>query len=61
MDVYYGVIYFKDGRQMKTAYFSGPGSEQACERATAQQFQQYTRTAVSDHFKPTRYEVKEKK
>ena len=59
MESYYGVIYFKDGRRVETGKFTGgPGAAQICERQTAMQFEQYMRTAVSDHFKPTRYEVK---
>ena len=61
MESYYGVIYFKDGRKVETGTFSGPCADQACERATAQQFHQYIRTAISDRFKPTRYEVKARK
>ena len=59
MESYYGVIYFRDGRRVETSKVTGgPGAAQICERQTAMQFEQYMRTAVSDHFKPTRYEVK---
>ncbi len=58
MEAYYGVIYFKDGRRVETGKATGPGAAQICERQTAMQFEQYMRTAISDHFKPTRYEVK---
>jgi len=61
MELYYGVIYFKNGSQVKTGTFSGAGADRACERATAQQFDRYMSTAVSDFFKPTRYEVKVQK
>lgn len=59
MESYYGVIYFKDGRKVETGKVTGgPGAAQICEQQTARQFEQYMRTAISDHFKPTRYEVK---
>lgn len=58
METYCGVIYFKDGRKVEIGSFTGPSADQACERVTAQQFQQYMRTATSDRFRPTRYEVK---
>ena len=41
MEVYYGVIYFKNGTKRETGGFSGPGAEQSCERHTAMQFEQY--------------------
>lgn len=60
MATYYGVIYFKDGRKVETGKVTGgPTAAQICERQTAMQFEQYMRTAVSDRFKPSRYEVKE--
>ena len=59
MESYYGVIYFKDGRKVETGKVTGgPTAAQLCERQTAMQFEQYMRTAISDHFKPSRYEVK---
>ena len=62
MEQYYGIIWFKSGRKVETATVSGgSGAEQHCERMTAQQFDQYMRTATSDFFKPTRYEVKVKR
>ena len=60
MDTYYGVIYFRDGRRIETANCCGAGAEQNAERMTAQQFDQYMRTATHDVFKPTRYEVKKR-
>lgn len=61
MERYYGVIWFKGGRKVETGTVSGPCAEQICERMTAQQFDQYMRTAISDAFKPTRYEIKIKR
>ncbi len=61
METYYGVIYFKDGRKYETGNCSGAGAEQMCERLTAQQFEQFKKTAVSDFFMPTRFEVKVRK
>ena len=58
MESYYGVIYFKGGRTEKTGFYN---SESSCERDTARLFEQYMRTAISDTFKPTRYEVKVRK
>lgn len=58
MESYYGVIYFKNGKISKTGYFN---NEVSCERATAKEFEQYMRTAISDYFKPSRYEVKVRK
>ena len=59
MEAYYGIIYFKDGRKVETVKVTGgPAAAQICEKQTAMQFAQYMRTAVSDHFKPTRYEVR---
>ena len=60
MDTYYGVIYFKNGNREQTGTFSGAGAAQQCERQTAQLFAMRSKTAVSDLFKPTRYEVKKK-
>ena len=60
MGTYYGVIYFKNGTKEETGGFSGAGAEQSCERHTAQLFEMRTKTAISDFFKPTRYEVKKK-
>lgn len=60
MDIYYGVIYFKDGRKEQTGGFSGAGAEQSCERHTAHLFEMKTKMAINDYFKPTRYEVKKK-
>lgn len=60
MDTYYGVIYYKDGRKEQTGTFRGPGAEMSCERHTARLFEDRTRTAISDRFKPSRYEVKKK-
>lgn len=58
MESYYGVIYFKNGRQEKTALFN---NEHSCERATCQQFEFYMKTAISENCKPSRYEVKVRK
>lgn len=58
METYYGVIYFKNGRIVKTGGFSGPGAARSCEIRTAQMFEQYKKTAISAHFEPSRYEVK---
>ena len=60
MDTYYGVIYFRDGRRLEVATWTGAGAEQSCERQTVMIFDQYMRTAMNDFFKPTRYEVKKK-
>ena len=60
METFYGVIYFKDGRKEETGNFSGAGAEQSCERATQQQFEIRLKTAINDHFKPSRYEVKKR-
>ena len=61
MESYYGVIYYKDGRKEETGNFSGPGADRSCERETARRFEMKTKLAVSDYFKPTRYEVKVRK
>ena len=60
MDRYYGVIYYPNGNRFETGTYSGPGAAQICERATAQLFQQFARTATSKFGTPTRYEVKTK-
>ena len=60
MDSYYGVIYFKDGTKVETAFWDGPGAEEQCERQTQQEFEQYKATAIDPHFEPSRYEVKER-
>lgn len=60
MEYYYGVIYYKDGRKEETGTFSGAGAEMSCERHTAMLFANRTKTAINDHFKPSRYEVKKK-
>ena len=56
MKRYVGIIYYKDGRIQKTG---STDSRQSAERLARQYFEQAMRTAVSDHFKPTRYEVVE--
>ncbi len=61
MATYYGVIYFKNGTKRETGTFSGAGADVSCERHTAQQFEQYQKMAVNDAFRPTRYEVKERR
>ena len=58
MESYYGVIYFKNGRQEKTGFYN---TAQSCERDTCRMFDQYMKTAISDFFKPSRYEVKVRK
>lgn len=60
METYYGVIYYKNGAKEQTGTFSGAGADQQCERHTSQLFAMKTKMAVSDMFKPTRYEVKKK-
>lgn len=60
METYYGVIYFKDGHKVETAFCSGPCADRTCEAQTAREFDQWMKVAVSDFFKPTRYEVKVK-
>ena len=60
MEYYYGVIYYKDGRKEETGSFGGPGAEMSCERHTAMLFENKIKTAINDHFKPSRYEVKKK-
>lgn len=54
MQKYYGIIYFKNGNTQKTGYCS---DRMAAERLAQQIFEQAMRTAISDFFKPTRYEV----
>lgn len=61
MATYYGVIYFKNGTKRELGKCSGPGAAQAAERQAAMEFDKCTKMAASDHFKPTRYEVKEAK
>lgn len=58
MGSYYGVVYFKNGRTEKTGFYNNAHS---CERDTGRMFDHYMKTAISDYFKPSRYEVKEKK
>lgn len=58
MESYYGVIYFKNGRTATTGIYN---NAQSCERDTCRQFDQYMKTASSDLFKPSRYEVKVRK
>lgn len=58
MEVYYGVIYFRDGHKEETGGFSGTGAEQSCERETYRRFEAAQRRAINDHFLPSRYEVK---
>ena len=58
MKIYYGVIYFKDGRRHETGGFSGSGAETSCERYTCRQFEWYKQMAISPYFEPSRYEVK---
>ena len=58
MESYYGVIYFKNGNTVKTGFYN---NAQSCERDTCRQIDQYMKTAISDFFKPTRYEVKVRK
>lgn len=54
---YVAVVWFKDGRRQE----SGSTNDRLyAERLGAQMFEQAMRTAISDHFKPTRYEVVEK-
>lgn len=60
MEIYYGVIYFRDGHKEETGGFSGPGAEQSCERETFFRFEQAQRRAINDHFLPSRYEVKKR-
>lgn len=61
MATYYGVIYFKNGTKRELGKCSGPGAEKTAERQAAMEFERSMKIAVSDHFKPTRYEVKEAK
>ena len=56
--MYYGVIYFKDGRKEET---SRTDNRAYAERMAAERFEMRTKFAVSDWFKPTRFEVKEEK
>ena len=59
-EVYYGVIYTRNGNRVETGSFSGPGAEISCERHTQMRFEQMEKQAISDFFKPTRYEVKKR-
>ncbi len=54
MTHYYGIVYFKNGTTRTTGKSN---SRQQAERMARQLFDQAMRTAVSDFFKPTRYEV----
>ena len=54
MKTYQGVVYFKGGRSEKTATSN---DRRLAESMAKQKFDQATRTAISDQFKPTRYEV----
>ena len=54
MQYYHGVIYFKNGSSQKTGSCSDRIS---AERLAQQMYDQAMRTAISDFFKPTRYEV----
>ena len=56
MQYYHGVVYFKNGTSRTTG--STTGRENA-ERMAYQLYDQAMKTAVSDYFKPTRYEVVE--
>lgn len=57
MEVYYGVIYFKNGTKRETGGFSGAGAEVSCERHTAMMFEQYMKQAIAPAFEPSRYTV----
>jgi len=54
MQYYHGVIYFKDG---STRITGSSNDRRQAERMAQQMFEQFMRCAVSDFFKPTRYEV----
>ena len=54
MTYYYGIVYFKNGTTRTTGKSN---IRQQAERMVRQLFDQAMRTAVSDFFKPTRYEV----
>ena len=56
MTYYYGIVYFKNGTTRTTGKSN---SRQQAEKMARQLFDQAMRTAVSDFFKPTRYEVVE--
>ncbi len=56
MQYYHGVIYFRSGSTRTTSPCS---NRQVAEKLAAQAFDQAMRTAVSDYFKPTRFEVVE--
>lgn len=54
--MYHGVIYFKNGTKQN----SSPSNDRRLAEMSAQQmYDRAMRTAISDHFKPTRYEVVE--
>ena len=54
--MYHGVIYFKNGTKRN----SSPSNDRRLAEMSAQRmYDQAMRTAISDHFKPTRYEVVE--
>ena len=62
MEIYYGVIYYKDGTAREVGgTFTGPGAQQNCERATQIAFEQAKKVASSSYWIPTRYEVKIKR
>ena len=54
MTYYYGIIYFRNGTTRTTGKTN---SRQEAERMAIYMFETAMRTAVSDFFKPTRYEV----
>lgn len=56
MKRYVGIIYFKNGPSQKTG---STDSRQSAERMARDMYDRATRMAVSDWFKPTRYEVVE--
>ena len=54
MTYYYGIIYFRNG----TTRMTGKSNDRRqAERMAIYMFETAMRTAVSDYFKPTRYEV----
>ena len=58
MPRYVAVVWFKNGTKRESGSTDNRGY---AERMGAQMYDQAMRTAVSDIFKPTRYEVVEKK
>ncbi len=56
MKRYVGVVYFKNGTSQKTG---STDNRQSAERMANELYNRAMRTAVSDYFKPTRYEVVE--